>query len=738
MIREVNEAELKRELPKGLINGFSFKAEQKILYIGSAEDAYVDVLHQCGADVSIMDIREINEQESVHPEGVYDVIVCIAYWELLEKTEDLFVFFAKMIRLDGHLLLGMNNRLGIRYFCGDRDPYTERSFDGTEGYKRTYMRQEDVFRGRCYTKSEVCDMLKKAGWKQTKSYSVFSDLQHPSFLVSEDYEIDIDELYSIIPCYNNPDTLFLEEENLYRVLQREGMLQQMANAYLIDCTIDGILSDALWIKTPINSKKENAVVTVLDKTNILIKRAVYPEGEQCVLQMVEFAKQLENRGISVVNGTLQNYKTVQTYLKELMHTDREQFLAELDRFRDLIFQSSEIIKDDKHDGKGAILEHGYFDLTPSNCYYVDGVFVVGPQEFCVSNYPANVLLLRMLRCLYQGDMEMSKRIPMETLLERYGLKEKKELWYKAEWLFLYKNKNQYVLWKYYQKIQKNANALNSNRQRINYSTEDYQRLFVDIFKNADTRKLILFGSGAFTKKFLALYKKDYPVYAIIDNNSTKWGEELDGVLIQSPDILKDFQSGEYKVIICIKNYLSVMKQLDELGVGDYSIYDWNKDYPRRLNPITTVSVSEDTISKRYNIGYVAGVFDMFHVGHVNLLRKAKELCNYLIVGVLADETVYKSKKKWPIISADDRAEVLKACRYADQVEILPLDYAGIRDAYRLFHFDCQFSGDDHGGDEGWINEKEYLNSKGADIVFFQYTEKVSSTKLRAQLKEETK
>ena len=149
-----------------------------------------------------------------------------------------------------------------------------------------------------------------------------------------------------------------------------------------------------------------------------------------------------------------------------------------------------------------------------------------------------------------------------------------------------------------------------------------------------------------------------------------------------------------------------------------------------------VKDNDEIINKPYRLGYCAGAFDMFHIGHLNLLRRAKERCDYLIVGVMSDERMYDLKKKYPVIPCNERMQVVAGCRYVDQVEELPADRAGIMDAYNMFHFDCMFSGDDHADDPGWLAERERLREHGSDIVFVSYTKETSSSAIREKMKKD--
>jgi len=133
--------------------------------------------------------------------------------------------------------------------------------------------------------------------------------------------------------------------------------------------------------------------------------------------------------------------------------------------------------------------------------------------------------------------------------------------------------------------------------------------------------------------------------------------------------------------------------------------------------------------KHWNIGYISGSFDMFHIGHLNLIRRAKVRCNHLIVGVLTDENIANYKKKWPTIPLGDRMEIISAIKYVDEVDVTTQELLNKVKAWEKYKFDAMFSGDDHLND-GWARQESELRALGADLVFFPYTKKISTTKLQ--------
>ena len=134
-------------------------------------------------------------------------------------------------------------------------------------------------------------------------------------------------------------------------------------------------------------------------------------------------------------------------------------------------------------------------------------------------------------------------------------------------------------------------------------------------------------------------------------------------------------------------------------------------------------------TKHWDTGYISGAFDMFHIGHLNLIRRAKERCGRLIVGVLTDEIVAANKKKWPVVPLGERLEIVRALKYVDEADVTTRELLDKVAAWEKYRFNAMFSGDDHIGD-GWSAKEEELKALGADLVFFPYTREISTTFLQ--------
>ena len=138
--------------------------------------------------------------------------------------------------------------------------------------------------------------------------------------------------------------------------------------------------------------------------------------------------------------------------------------------------------------------------------------------------------------------------------------------------------------------------------------------------------------------------------------------------------------------------------------------------------------------KKYKIGYTCGVFDLFHIGHLNLLERCKNEWEYLIVGMCDDAYVREIKGKEPVIKEDDRLRILNALKCVDKAE--KVDIATTNDkilAWNTFKFNVLFSGDDWKGTERYLKTEEQFKEVGVSIEYLPYTQGVSTTDIKNKM-----
>lgn len=250
----------------------------------------------------------------------------------------------------------------------------------------------------------------------------------------------------------------------------------------------------------------------------------------------------------------------------------------------------------------------------------------------------------------------------------------------------------------------------------------------DCFKDIKDKKIYVWGAGKWADKFMAFYREELNIVAVVDSNKEKKGIYFYDIPVSTPELFYSLDmKSDYKVIICIKDCKEVLEWLFHHGIHNIGIYDANYIYPGRQN----VMVIPDRITaKKYHVGYISGVFDLYHIGHINMFRRAKEQCDYLIAAVTSDEYVRNRKKREPFIPERERLEVVRSCKYVDEAFITPYKYGGIVEAYEKYHYDVQFCGSDYKDNPWWLEQKAWLEAHGAHLEFLSYTEQTSSTKIK--------
>jgi len=251
------------------------------------------------------------------------------------------------------------------------------------------------------------------------------------------------------------------------------------------------------------------------------------------------------------------------------------------------------------------------------------------------------------------------------------------------------------------------------------------------------KKVVVFGTGKYFENYMDCYENDEskrPLFAV-DNAEEKQGQVLRGIEVKSVDSLCTLEKDSFYAVICMEDISEAAEQLENMGIHDYQKY-YKLPMEKRVvmdadgNVCGEISEKKDG-RKPYRIGYVPGVFDLFHMGHLNLLRNCKERCDYLIAGVLTDELVEYFKGRKTMIPYEQRAAIIESVKYVDRVVPVDFDNTYKIDAWHKYHYDCHFSGSDHGPD--WEKDRKQLEEVGAKMEFFTYSSCTSSTKIKERI-----
>ena len=372
----------------------------------------------------------------------FDYIVMLGILEYQgngsKGKEPYIAFIRRMKELlseNGKILIATENRYGIRYFCGEKEPFSNISFYGINRYPNGC----DAY---AFDRRELTDIVKESGLNY-KFYYPVPDYKHAQLIFTDEYLPKSSLRERITPYYSDKSTLIALEKDLYDDLVANNVFQFFSNSFLVECGLDNHFCDVEYAALSTDRGREHGFATVIKLNNMVEKRALDPKGYESLKIIYDNMMDLKNHRINIVQHDLGSMKlsmpfvdknTLSDVLKEALRNNKEEFIELFDLLYDEILRSSEHV-DEKYNGlrKGAddirnygtILSKAYIDMIPINCFYDRGKLIFFDQEFVRENFPASYTMFRALKYTYSFLTFANGIIPLQHMKERFGLV---ELW----------------------------------------------------------------------------------------------------------------------------------------------------------------------------------------------------------------------------------------------------------------------------------------------------------------------
>lgn len=403
---------------------------------------------------------------------------------------------SQLLREDGILLAAVENRFGLKYFCGAKEPHSGKMYDGINYYP-------NGTRGYSFSRQELQDIVKKAGFQDSKFYYPLPDYKLPQLIYTDEYLPEENLKERLIPYDTNKNSMIAVESDLYDDVIKNGVFPFFANSFLAECGKKANMSTAIYAAVSADRGKERGCATVIYRDHTVEKRALFEEGMKNLELLCRNMEELKTHGIPVIDFSHKesaismpyvSYPTLSNFLKPLMAEDIERFLNILDQLYAFILMSSEEVPgsdnmlaerlcrkaaDEQEKEKirtldwGPVLEKVYMELIPLNCFYEPetGKFLFFDQEFVREKYPAKYTLFRAIHYIYCFTPGAENYFPQKKLRERYDMEKLWDYFWKEEHRFLDEVRNHQRYRQFYCWAQTDKNAVYKNVDKLRSEAE---------------------------------------------------------------------------------------------------------------------------------------------------------------------------------------------------------------------------------------------------------------------------
>ncbi len=589
-------------LRKALFSWYDFKENARILELNAQYGALTEVFCKTGNQVVAItdDIRQADCMKKRY-EDCQNLRIQVGNLQDIDKKEqfdyvilydsnqcdvEFFHQIAKLLKPKGHLLVSYQNSLGMKYLCGMPMQHTNQHFGWLEEWKENATRHY-------FGRVEIENVLKQSVFKKYQFYYPLPDDRFVQMVYS-DYYLPKENLEErIMPYYEHTDTLLCKEKKIYKSVINQGMFPILANSFLVECTMEGTLSDISYVAISADRGKERAYATAIHQTKLVTKYPLYRQGKESVQKLLQNVKELSQREIPMVphkeveRGVEMPFVEMETladYIRGAVKRDSNELFRILDKIYEFVLRASEEAEPDtnqmllrickvysedteklehiKRAEWGPILKKVYLELIPLNCFYDKEreKFLFFDQEFVREYYPAKYVLYRAISICYGFIQGMQQILPIQKVKEHYGMELVWEYYRAEEKLFIDEVRCKDKYKQLYHWIE-DTECTTTERNRLKYHSQRNHQ-----------RKLIVFGAGKIFDKYYEQCKEsDRPTF-IVDNDESKWGCKKYSIEIKAPESIFEIPKEKRQILICCKKALEIEEQLKNMGIEEYWKY----------------------------------------------------------------------------------------------------------------------------------------------------------------------